>query len=157
MNRCRMMTCALMLLAVFGLLAGPASAISTTCEFNEANQTLEYSVSGGGTGLIYHISIAEETGCVYLDPAPDLTGPDDAAVVALNCVGPGTSHVTIEMCQDDLCFAQYKFRFVCEASCDIRMLDAVPSHSDWSLAGLMLLLLSGGSVILYRRYAMARN
>ncbi|MFH1373322.1 MAG: hypothetical protein ABII79_05985 [bacterium] len=151
------MTCALLLLAAFGLLAGSATAaVTATCEFNETTQSLDYSISGGGAGLIYHISIVDEHGCVYLDAAPELTGPDDAASVAMNCEGGGTAGLKVEICQGVLCFAQYQFRFVCDPSCQIRALGAVPSHSDWSLAGLMLLLLGGGAVVLYRRYATTR-
>jgi MYXO-CTERM domain-containing protein len=131
--------------------AAPA-AITTTCVFNESTQSLDYSVTGGGAGLAYTLSVVTESGNVQMPAAPDLTGPNDAASVVLTCLGPlGTGQLTVDICQGAVCFTSYDFNFVSDANCDLFEAPSVSTSSNWSLAGLLVLLLAAGIVMIRRR------
>jgi hypothetical protein len=143
------------LVALVVLLAQPAFALTTTCEFNEATQQIDYSISDGA-GVEYNIDLKVNSGCSVVGTPPNLNGPDDAASVDVSCEqAGGTGYVQFDICQGTLCFATYRFNFVCDGSCGIRQLGAVPSYTDWSIAGMIVILLLTGAVLMRRQTATA--
>jgi len=155
MTRCTRFTC-LLALAVLLVAQAATAEIVTTCVFNESNQTLDYSITGGGSGLIYTLSVVEATGPIDLGSPPELTGPDDAAVVAVGCTqAEYYGHLHVDICQGTLCFASYEFDMRSDVSCDLYEAANVPSYSTWSVVGLLILLFAVGVVVIRRRHAMS--
>ncbi len=151
MIRCLRFTC-LLVLAVLLVAQAATAQINTTCVFNEATQSLDYSISGGGAGLQYTLSVVTESGSVQMPTAPVLTGPADNASVSLTCMGPlAAGHLNVDICQGTLCFDSYSFHVVSDASCDFVEAPSVSTYSNWSLAGLLILLVAVGIVTIRRR------
>ena len=157
MIRCLRFTC-LLVLAVLLVAQAATAQIVPTCVFNEDTQSLDYSISGGGAGLIYTLSVITESGSVQMPIAPELTGPTDNASVALTCLAPlSTGYLNVDICQGTLCFADYSFYFVSDASCDFSEAPSLSSYSNWSLAGLLLLLVAVGIVTIRRRQTVSNR
>lgn len=157
MKRCSAIVIVLSLILV--LAAAPAAQITTTCEFNEATQQLDYTISGGIAGTNYTVTAVEAQGCVEMAAAPVLVGPSDNNSVDLICKdNQFNGFLRVEFCEEGtLCFATYEFYLYCDESCVIHERDAVPSTSPLGLAFLILSLIGLGALVASRRVAIDRR
>lgn len=157
MKQCSAIVIGLSLILI--LAAAPAAQITTTCEFNEANQQLDYSISGAAAGTNYTVTAVVAQGCVEMATAPLLVGPSDNNSVDLICEdNQFNGYLRVEFCeQGSLCFASYEFYLYCDESCVIHERDAVPSTGPLGLAFLILSMIGIGALVASRRLAIDRR
>ena len=150
------MSCKRIVLAVLTLVAMmalPATAeIVTTAVYNPGTQQIEYALTGGQNGTPYEIK-GTSSGCVdTLNDPPDFVGPDGAGVVGVVCTGgPGAGRITIEFCDEFVCFSAITINFNCNESCDVEVGRAVPGLTGYSIAALVTVLLLTGLAFRRRR------
>jgi len=139
---------------VLALFAQPILAQDTSVKFNQATQSLVYTISNGAA-TTYDVKFHVD-GCVATaNPADTIvqaTGPDASGSVQLSCTQANSSgHVRVEICEGIVCFAFYDFYFRCHSDCTISEVGGVPSSSLWGLLGLAGLLVLTAGYVLYRR------
>ncbi len=153
MTRCS----AIVITLVLVMAAVSAAQVTTTCEFNETTQQLDYSISGGQAGAEYTLSAVVIQGCVDIGTPPPLSGPSDAKSVDVLCQDNRfNGFLKVEICQQSLCFATYDLYLYCDESCVVHERDAVPTTGPLGLA-FLILFLTGVGVVLGRRLAPIRS
>jgi hypothetical protein len=147
-----------MILAVLSVALGTGVGaqdreLVTTCIYNPTLERLEYGISGG-TGT-YTIT-TNVTGCVGLSgAAPSLTGPVDEDFVGVVCnTSNSTGTITLQICQGQVCFSSYQFRFACTQTCEVSQLQgAAPGLELFGIVALILILAAAGALTMRRQTA----
>ncbi len=147
-------TVILLMCLVVALFAQPILAQDTSVKFNQATQSLEFTITNGAA-TTYDVKFHVD-GCVETtnpgDTIVQVTGPDASGSVQLSCTqANSTGHVRVEICEGIVCFAFYDFYFRCHSNCTISEVGGVPSSSFWGLVGLAGLLVLTAGFVLYRR------
>ena len=149
-------------IAMVAFLALPtatdALAQTSTCDFDSASQTFQWSISGGDA--VWYFAHGQGEGCIDTNEVLDsLMGPSGSSSFSMICApgeGKGCGTVSVPVCEGENCFDIHNFNFRCIADCHlIETDDCLPTITEWGMLVLLTLLVITGVYLIRRKRATA--